>query len=101
MEKSESTARVDAAHRAWFASEHEQGRRLRESGDATADRGELFFHMRRSAVGGRLRTNTRADRPQRLGDVGQAAVNVAVYRHLGALELTFQIRLRVVDDHEI
>ena len=54
-----------------------------------------------SAFACRFDADASAQRADGLGDVGQAAVDVRVVRHVRALELLSQVRLGAVENHQV
>ena len=62
---------------------------------------ELLLDAARGGVGGSPGADALAERPHRLGDVRQVAVDVPKMGMRGAFELPLQIRLRVVDDDQV
>src|SRR5439155_1442718 len=94
VEESVAAARRDMAQRSLLAAEHEECSRRRTTRDAAADGAELLLDKCGGGLRSRLRADPHTQGAHRLGDVGQAAVNVRKDGHPRAFELTLQVGLR-------
>jgi hypothetical protein len=100
VQEADATAGVQVPQRARFVTKHQQRAGPRPARHLRADRVERCAERRHHTLRAVRVARRRAQRSQRLQDVGEPAVHVAEPRDAGTFELLREVALRAVDDDQ-